>query len=91
MSIQTHVIGGAAAPPSVAVALRTPWLVRRAWQAVAAVLVQHAIWRAEADLMALGDRALKDIGLTRGEIQSAVREALAADDFAARLSRSARL
>jgi uncharacterized protein YjiS (DUF1127 family) len=89
MSIQATTAGGAATQARGAVASAPSWLAQRAWQVMATILLQHAIWRAESDLTALSDRTLKDIGLSRGEIKSAVREVLAADDFIGRLSRSA--
>ena len=42
---------------------------------LAEYLRQRAIRRAEAQLRGLDDRMLRDIGLTRGEIHSAVRDA----------------
>ena len=70
MSIQI-VIGSDAAAPACGSASPSTWLARRLRQMVAAVLLQRAIRRAEADLMALSDRTLKDIGLSRGEIRRA--------------------
>ena len=44
------------------------------WKWVAAWLAGRALKAAEIELQALDDRMLKDLGLTRGEIGSALRE-----------------
>ena len=89
MSMQTSIGSEAAARAGGILAPAASWLAQRTWQVMAAILLRRAIARAEADLMALSDRTLKDIGLPRGEIRSAVREALAADRFIARTARTA--
>jgi hypothetical protein len=86
MSMQTTIGGEAAAPAAGTVATAASGLARRAGQAVATILLPCAIWKADADLMALSDRTLKDIGLSRGEIPSAVREVLAASRYVAHMA-----
>jgi uncharacterized protein YjiS (DUF1127 family)/glutaredoxin len=73
MSIQTSIDNTAAAPAA--------WLIRQLEQAIAAAARQRAIRRAGAELTALSDRLLKDIGLNRSQIPSAVRERPADNAF----------
>lgn len=48
-------------------------VVRSVRKMLAGLIRERALRRAEHELMALDDRMLRDIGLSRGEIASAVR------------------
>lgn len=43
------------------------------WSAIAELIIYRALRATEAELMALDDRMLKDIGLDRSEIKSVLR------------------
>lgn len=77
MRIQTNAGSGAGVHYGEVIAPSAPPLIQRLGQVIAAVVLQRAMWKAEAELMALSDRTLKDIGLPRGEIRSAIRDAFA--------------
>jgi hypothetical protein len=89
MSFQTKLGSDPAALAPETAMLPASWLTQRVWQLAVAVLRHHAIRRAEGDPMAFSERALKNAGLSCGEVRSAAREVLAVDDLAVWLSRPA--